>query len=263
MRLYPFSLLLAVCLYVLAGCDKNDADPNTPVMDMSTDFVVNKSDRDIEVVLDMNVPGGIKSLEITKGVNLQPDTDYGTNTVAPAPAGDNKFRYVFLYTLKRDEIDKLVGFNFKLTDNAGRVVEKDLTVHTEANAAEIIYSRKWKLVSKLRITVTPNKEEMDNCGKDNTWNFYKDSTMKIDWGAPGCGWEGLNEYDKWVLSEDEKTMTQEYYDVFTPSNRTIEAFNVRSISSTKLVMDITLDMTWNGSDYTDHEQYIYTWEPTL
>jgi hypothetical protein len=255
--------MMAACLYLLSGCDKNDADPNIPVMDMSTDFVLNKSDREVEVVLDMNVPGGIKSLEISKGVNLTPDAAYGVKTVTPAPAGDNKFRYVFYYTLQRAEIDKLVGFNFKLTDNAGRVVEKDLTVHTEANAAEIVYSRKWKLVSKLRITVSPNKEEMDDCGKDNTWNFNKDSTMMIGWGVPGCGYEGLNVYDKWSLSEDEKVFKQEYYDVFNPAKRTVDVFNVRSISSTKLVMDITLDMSWNGPDYTDHEQYVYTWEPTL
>lgn len=138
--------MMAACLYLLTGCDKNDADPNIPVMDMSTDYVLNKSDREVEVTLEMTVPGGIKSLEISKGVNLQPDAAYGVKTVNPAPAGDNKFKYVFYYTLQRGEIDKLVGFNFKLTDNAGRVVEKDLTVHTEANAAEIIYSRKWKLL---------------------------------------------------------------------------------------------------------------------
>ncbi len=85
---------------------------------------------------------------------------------------------MFYYTLQRAEIDKLVGFNFKLTDNAGRVVEKDLTVHTEANAAEIIYSRKWKLVSKLRIT------SKSCCGRNGSvWkrqyleSIKKDSTM--------------------------------------------------------------------------------------
>jgi hypothetical protein len=254
---------MAACLYLLSGCDKNDADPNIPVMDMSTDFVLNKSDREVEVVLDMNVPGGIKSLEISKGVNLTPDAAYGVKTVTPAPAGDNKFRYVFYYTLQRAEIDKLVGFNFKLTDNAGRVVEKDLTVHTEANAAEIIYSRKWKLVSKLRITASPAAEEMDQCGKDNTWNFKKDSTIAVNWGVPGCDLEGLNVYDKWQLSDDEKTFKQEYYNLFNPSQRTVEVFNVRSISSSKLEMDIIFDLSWLGPPYTDKEQFVFTWEPTL
>jgi hypothetical protein len=262
MRLFPFSLIMAACLYLLTSCDKNDADPNIPVMDMSTDFVLNKSDREVEVLLDMSVPGGIKSLEISKGVNLQPDAAYGVKTVTPAPAGDNKFRYMFYYTLQRAEVDKLVGFNFKLTDNAGRVVEKDLTVHTEANAAEIIYSRKWKLVSKLRITDGANEETIENCDKDNKFTFRKDSTMMIDWGSPGCGLEGLNVYDKWELSEDEKNFKQEYYDVFNPARRTVEAYSVRSISSTKLEMLIIHDMSWLPP-LTDKEEYIYTWEPTL
>jgi hypothetical protein len=262
MRLYPITMLMAVCLYVLTGCKKDKDDPNVPVIDMSTDFLVNKSDREVEVTLEMTVPSGVKTLEITKGVNLSPDAQYGTKTVNPAPAGENKFRYVFYYTLQRNEIDKLVGFNFKLTDNQGRVVEKDLTVHTEANAAEILYSRKWKIVSKLRITATPNEETIDNCDKDNTFTWKKDSTMDLNFGAPGCGLEGLNIYDKWELSEDERSFKQEYYNVFNPAQRTVEQFDVRSISSSRVELLITLDMSWLPP-LTDKEQYVYVFEPTL
>lgn len=259
MRLYPFILLMAVSLY-LTGCDKNDADPNAPVLDLSTDFVLNKSDRDIEVTLDMSVPDGVKDLVITKGVNLQPDAQFGAETVQPAPLGNNKFRYIFHYTLQRAEIDKLVGFNFRLTDNAGRIVEKDLTVHTEANAAEIIYSKKWKLTSTLRITATPAKEELDPCVADNIFSFAKDSTMSVNYG-PSCGFDGFNVYDKWQLSEDEKKFQWEYFNLFNPASRTTEVFNVRKISSSELVMDITIDLSWAGPDYTDHEQFVYTFTP--
>lgn len=260
MRLYPISLLLAGCLYVLSGCNKNDADPNIPVLDLSTDFVLNKSDRDIEVTLDMNVPDGVKTLVISKGVNLKPDAVYGLDTVVPAPTGEKKFRYVFHYTLQRSEIDKLVGFNFKLTDNSGRIVEKDLTVHTEANGAETIYSKKWMLKSTLRITATPAKEELDPCVADNIFSFAKDSTMSVVYGPP-CGFDGFNVYDKWRLSEDEKTFTWEYFNLFIPASRTTEVFNVRKISSSELVMDITIDLSWMGTGYTDHEQFVYTFTP--
>ncbi|HVK47644.1 MAG TPA: hypothetical protein VM488_07375 [Pseudobacter sp.] len=261
MRLYPITMLMAVCLYVLTGCKKDKDDPNVPVIDMSTDFLVNKSDREVEVTLEMTVPSGVKTLEITKGVNLSPDAQYGTKTVNPAPAGENKFRYVFYYTLQRNEIDKLVGFNFKLTDNQGRVVEKDLTVHTEANAAEIIYSRKWKITSQLRITASPASEEIDNCVKDNVYTFNKDSTMSANFGAAGCGLEGLNIYDKWQLSEDEQSFQWEYYNVFAPSQRTVEQFKVRSISSSEMKMDIVIDLSWLGPPYTDKEQFVYTFVP--
>ncbi|QEC43976.1 hypothetical protein [Pseudobacter ginsenosidimutans] len=260
MRLYPFTLLIAVSLFVFTGCDKNDADPNRPILDISTDFVKNKSDRDVEVVLEMTVPGGIKNFLITKGVNLKPDADFGTDTVAPASLGDNKFRYIFHYTLQRPEIDKLVGFNFKLIDNAGRIVEKDLTVHTEANGAETIYNRRWNLTSTLRITATPAAEELDPCLKDNIYSFAKDSTMSVNYG-PSCGFDGLNVHDKWQLSEDEKTFTWEYFNLFNPAQRTTEVFNVRSISSSQLVMDITIDLSWLGPPYTDKEQFVYTFKP--
>lgn len=261
MRLFPFTLLMAVCLYALTGCDKDDIDPNIPRLDLSTDFIVNKSTKDIEVTLDMVVPDGVKSLAITKGVNLQADTDYGTEMVDPADLGDNKYRYVFHYTLQQAEIDKLVGFNFKLTDNSGRVTEKDLTVHTEASGAEIIYSRKWKLISTLRITATPPQEELNACEPDNIYTFNGDSSMSVNFGAPGCGLEGLNVYDKWQLSEDEKTFQWEYYNLFSPSQRTVEVYKVRSISSSQLVMDIVIDLSWLGPPYTDKEQFVYTFIP--
>lgn len=260
MRLFPSSLLLASCLYLVTGCDKDDADPNMPSLEMSTDFVLNKSDREVEVTLEMTVPDGVKTLEISKGVNLKPDADYGVKSVQPAAAGDKKFKYVFYYTLQRAEIDKLVGFNFKLTDNAGRVVEKDLTVHTEANGAETIYSKKWNLKSTMRITATPPAEEIDPCVKDNIYSFAKDSTMSVNYG-PACGFDGFNVYDKWRLSEDEKTFTWEYYNLFNPAQRTTEVFNVRKISSQELVFDIIIDLSWLGPPYTDKEQFVYTFTP--
>lgn len=260
MRLHPFFLLLAVSLFVLAGC-KKDADPNIPVIDMATDFVLSKSDRNVEVALEMKVPDGVKSLHITKGVNLQPDAGFVIDTL-PASLGENKYRFVFKYVTQRPEIDKLVGFNFKLTDNQGRVTEKDLTLHTEANGAETIYSRNWKITSQLRITATPASEEIDNCVKDNTYKFFKkNDSMSVDFGAPNCGFEGFNIYDKWKLSEDEKTFEWEFYNVFNPAQRTKEVFKVRSISSSELKMDIVIDLSWLGPPYTDKEQFVYTFIP--
>ena len=262
MRLYSLPILLASCLLAFAGC-KKDADPNIAVMKLSTDEVNGKSDNVIQVTLDMTIPRGFKTLEISKGVNLQPDADYGVKNVTPADLGSNKFRYVFYYTLQQNEIDKLVGFNFKLTDNSGRSVEKDLTVNTVANPAEIIYKRKWLLKSILRETATPAEETIKPCEKDNVFTWKKDSTISLNYGASACDLDGLNVYDKWYLENNDKTFVQVYHALFNPSSITTEKYNVRSITNDKLVMDIVLDLSWLGAPYTDKEKFVYTFESTL
>lgn len=262
MRPYSLPILFAACLLIFAGC-KKDADPNIPVITLSTEEISGKSDNLIEVTLDMTIPDGFKSLEISKGVNLQPDAGYKPATPKPAELGENKYRYIFYYTLQQNEIDKLVGFNFKLTDNNGRVVEKDLTVNTVANPAEIIYKRKWLLKSILRETASPAEETIQNCEKDNVFTWKKDSTIHLNYGPSACGLDGLNVYDKWRLEDNDKTFVQEYYALFNPSSRTVEKYNVRSITNDKLVMDIVLDLSWLGPPYTDKEKFVYTFESTL
>ncbi|NML21720.1 hypothetical protein HHL16_12590 [Pseudoflavitalea sp. G-6-1-2] len=262
MRPYSLTILLATCLFTFAGC-KKDADPNIPVITLSTEEISGKSDNVIEVTVDMTIPDGWKSLEISKGVNLKPDANFKPVLPSIADLGENKYRYIFYYTLQQNEIDKLVGFNFKLTDKKERVVEKDLTVNTVANPAEIIYKRKWLLKSILRETASPAEETIKPCEKDNVFTWKKDSTINLYYGTSACDFDGLNVYDKWRLEDNDKTFVQEYYALFNPSSRTVEKYNVRSITNDKLVMDIVLDLSWLGPPYTDKEKFVYTFESTL
>lgn len=255
----PYSLLsclLLACLYILPGCDKDSDDPNKPVMSLSTDKVAGKSGQDISVTLSITIPDGFKELVITKGVNLQPDNVFGVRSVTPVATGDHTYEYVFEYTLSPDETDKLVGFNFRLTDNQGRSVEKDLTVNTTPGPAEIIFTRKWLLTSKF--WESAGAEDIKDCEKDDVYTYNRDSTMSLGYGASACSLDGLNIYDHWELSEDEKTLTMEYYNVFNPAQRTIERYNVRSISTERIVMDITLDLSVFG--LSDQEVFVYTLE---
>ena len=261
MRPYPLlTILFLTCLYILPGCEKDNDDPNKPVMNLSIDNVTGKSGKEIELTVDMTIPDGFKELLITKGVNLAPDNAYGVKSVTPVAGTDKQYRYEFSYKLSPDEVDKLVGFNFKLTDNAGRTVEKDLTVNTTAGPAQIIFTRKWLLKSKFHESGSPAVETIENCEKDNVFTYNRDSTINLNYGALACGLDGLNVYDTWYLSEDEKTFTQIYHALFNPSSITTEKYNVRSITREKLVLDIVLDLSWLGAPYTDKEVFVYTFE---
>ena len=108
-------------------------------------------------------------------------------------------------------------------------------------------------------SVTPAVEDMKDCEKDNIFTWRADSTYTVNFGTDACQFDGFNVFDKWELSEDEKTLTQEYYSLFDPSNRTVETYTVRSLSSEKMVLQQLLDLTIFG--LTDKEVFISTFEP--
>jgi hypothetical protein len=108
-------------------------------------------------------------------------------------------------------------------------------------------------------TVDPRSESENDCERDNIFSYnYDDSTMNIDYGSSPCTFDGLNIYDKWWVSPDEKTFTDVYYSVFNPSQITTEVYNIESLSNDKWVMDITLDLTVFG--LSDHEVFVYTYQ---
>jgi hypothetical protein len=248
---------VSVFLFV-AGCKKDSADPNLPGMKLTPVTVTGKSGQQVQASLDIVAPYGVSKLLITKTINLVPDTAFGTLSVTPESTGDNTYHYTFTYTYQPEEVDKLVGINFHLEDPKGNVAEKDLTVNTTASGAQIIYSHKWKLVSKLWTTAVPPAESINDCEKDNTYFYNRDSTINVDYGVTACLFDGFNIYDKWTLSDDEKTFTQTYHSVFDTTKVTTEVYNVESLTSDKWVMDIALDLSAFG--YGDHEVFVYTYQ---
>lgn len=255
---------LLLGLLIMAGCKKDETDPSMPVLRLVPEKVTGKAGRVVEATLYITAPNGAKEVVIYKTVNLQRDNAYGgsgTVTAVPVAIGGDQYEYHFSYELKGEEVDKLVGFNFRFTDNKGLAAEKDLTVNTTTSAQNIIYSRKWKLVSKMWTSISPAAETIEECEKDNVYSWNRDSTITITYGSSGCTFDGFNVYDKWSISEDEKSFTQIYHSVFDPSNITTENYKVRSVSRERLVMEILVDLSVFGPPYTDKEVFVYTFEP--
>lgn len=262
MRPLLFTLALFFCITAFTGCEKDSGNPNQPLLKLSPDKVTGKSGRTVEATLYIHAPNGAGNVTLYKTVNLQKDNSFGgtgTITGQPVNVGGDNYEYHFSYQFEDDEVDKLVGINFRFEDAKGLAAEKDLTVYTTTSGQQIIYSRRWVLKSRMWTSVTPAVEDMKDCEKDNIFTWRADSTYTVNFGTDACQFDGFNVFDKWELSEDEKTLTQEYYSLFDPSNRTVETYTVRSLSSEKMVLQQLLDLTIFG--LTDKEVFISTFEP--
>ena len=253
------SCLAAGIVVFVASCKKDSSDPNSPTMKLAPATISGKSGQQAQANLDIVAPNGVSKLIITKTINLVPDTAFGTISVTPESTGDNAYHYTFVYTYQPEEVDKLVGINFHLEDSKGNVAEKDLTVNTIASGAQIIYSHDWKLISKFWETADPPAENIQDCEKDNIYSYNSDGTIPTpNYGANGCLFDGFNIFDRWSLSDDEKIFTQTYHSAFDTTKVTTEVYNVRSLTSSQWVMDITVDLTAFG--LSDHEKFIYTYQ---
>ncbi|MEP7317332.1 MAG: lipocalin family protein [Panacibacter sp.] len=258
MKRFAIFILTCSSMLMVASCKKDAVDPSLPVLKLRPAFVSGKTGQQFFDTLDIEAPNGIKTLVITKGINLIPDNVFGSVTVTPESLGGTSYRYIFSYTYLPEEVDKLVGINFHFEDAKGNAAEKDLTINTEASAVQNIYSHTWKLTSTFWTTDDPPSEAINDCEKDNNWNFNKDSSITVNYGALGCLFDGFNIFDKWYLSEDEKTFTQVFHSVFDPTKITVQEYTVKSISKNKLIFEIALDLSDFG--FSDHEIFVYTYE---
>lgn len=262
-RSFVILSLLAMCTTGLFyACKKDKPATDLPVLKLAPDKVSGKSGFPVSTVLSGAVQNGVQNFYISKTVNLRIDSSWGTNgvlTVTTIPAGQTSFDYTFDYTLQDDEVDKLVGFNYRIEDTKGKAAEKDLTVNTIASGAQIIASHPWKVTSKIWETDDPPSENIQDCEKDNIYNYHRDSTISLNYGSNGCLFDGFNIFTTWSLSEDEKTFTQSYYSIFDPSKITTEVYTVKTLTKDKWVVEIALDLSDFG--LSDHELFQYTYEP--
>ena len=260
--LFLFTLLALIGVSGLVSCSKDDTDPNQPVLRLTPDNVTGKSGRTIDATLYISSPDGPGTVTMYKTINLERDNTFGgTGTMmgTPVSVGNGNYEYHFSYQLEGTEVDKLVGINFRFEDAKGRAAEKDLTVNTTTSGQQIMYSRQWKLISRMWTSVSPAVEDMQECEKDNIFIWRADSTYNVQFGTNACTFDGFNVFDRWVLSEDEKTLTQEYYSIFDPSARTVETYTVRTLNRDKLVLEQLIDLTVFG--LSDKEVFVSTYEP--
>lgn len=246
--------LVAIFIY---GCS-SDTDISSVILKLTPDKVQGKSGQSITATLNIDAINGLDKVVIYKTINLIKDETFGDVVVTPELVKDNEYVYIFDYELSPNEVEKLVGFNFHVVDKNGNFAEKDLTVNTVMSGWQTIFTRKWKLDSRMWTTVSPEVEDIKNCEKDDVYTFNQDGTYDIDFGALACDFDGFNVYDSWELSEDEKTFTLVYHSIFDPSNITTDVYKVKMISSEKFVIWITMDLTIFG--LTDKEVFESTFE---
>jgi len=254
--------LTGLCLLALIAfnsCKKDEDKVDQPLVVLSTDNFTGKSGQTLSVTVNVTSPSGIKSLTISKGVNLVQDLDFGTDgtlTVTPEAGSQTNWEYTFTYKLEPTEVDKLVGINFRVVDNDGKTAEKDLTINTTVSGAQLLASYKWNLKGKFDETL--NAPDFSDCEKDDSFIFNADGSMQVGYGTKACGFDGFNVYSGWTLSEDEKTLTITYASLFDPSNITVDKYNVRSLTRDRLILDITYDLTVFG--LSDKELYVFTYD---
>ena len=260
--IHLFTTIAATALVLLfSSCEKDNPDTDMPVLKLVPDNVSGKSGVLVSTVLSGIVQNGLQRFYISKTVNLKPDSSWGTNgtlEITTIPQGQTTIEYPFSYTLQDAEVDKLVGFNYRVEDSKGKAAEKDLTVNTIASGGQIIASHPWKITSVIWKTADPPSESIQECAKDDIWTYNRDSTMSVNYGAMGCLFDGLNVFSKWTLSEDEKTFTRTYYSVFDPSKETTEVYNVVSLSKDRMILEIELDLSVFG--LSENELFSYTYD---
>ena len=253
------TLITVVVMFLLSSCKKEDKiDPNQPKITLSSNQFLGKTGQDLTVTVTIDAPNGISDFLVSKGVNLKTDSTFGTNGVMKIAAGTgNTFTYTFNYILDPNEVDKLVGFNFKVVDSKGLSSEKDFTLNTTVSGAQLLYTYRWTLKSKMWMKPVPEENIMD-CAKDDSYLFNRDSTMTYDYGTVACTFDGFNVYDKWSLSPDEKALSITYHGVFNPAQITTDTYTVTTLTKDKLVMQIYYDLSVFGAG--DHELFIFTYE---
>jgi len=259
---FTFNLILAVAATLFfSSCKKETAvDSSQPVISLSTYKFLGKSQQEMTVTVTINAPNGIAAFKITKGVNLKADTSFGTNgLMTVAAASGSSFTYVFKYILSPDEVDKLVGFNFRVEDSKGLAAEKDFTLNTTVSGAQLLFSYRWNLKSIIWKSSLP-VEAIRNDEKDNSFLFNRDSTVTIDYGTVKGIFDGFRVYEKWTLSPDEKVFTLIWRNVFT-AVKTTEVYDVTTLIKDKLVMNTFLDLSAFGATANELFEYTYTSSP--
>jgi hypothetical protein len=197
------------------------------------------------VTVKAQVPSSaVRSFTITKKVNLVVDPQYGQNGVLTVDPASFDSEYTFNYTTLTTDIDKLVGFTFRVEKTDGSIEESDLTLVVTLSPRDNIPTKRWIWKSKIWVD-GGNLEDIKECEKDNYYLFNPDGTMSINFGtntgSGSCNLDALIEYYTWELSEDEKTMT-----MTRNSDPNTEVYRVKTLTTEKLDLEIDYDLSVFG-----------------
>lgn len=259
---YASRLIVAMLLTIVMGCDEEKQTPadfydnDGFKIELNADKALGhgqytlKRESGQKVVVKVNIesPTALSGLKIRKTINLIPDTSFGTNGEMTVTTSGNSFTYDFNYNTLSSDVDQLVGFVFEAVNGSGMKEVSDLNMQVTLSPRDNIPLKKWNLTSILHVN-EKNKEVINDCEKDNAILFNKDGSMVYIYGkdtATGsCQFDGFNVYDKWELSEDQKTFKIIYHGLFNPAS-TVDSYIVRSLTTDELKLELTVDLTALG-----------------
>jgi|HigsolmetaAR202D_1030399.scaffolds.fasta_scaffold01722_10 hypothetical protein len=252
----------AICLLAIMAfaCKKEDKISSPHKASLSVAEFTEKTGRIITTTYTIETPSSVKDLVIAKTINTFIDSlweNKGRLTVTLTPSGNNIYTYTFEYEILDRDADKLVGFHFIFTDENGLSITKDLTLNAILSAEQTLYTRKWKLLSKMWTSADPPVEDLQDCESDDVWVFNADGTWNIEYGAKGCLFDGFNEFPSWYITEDEKTLYVTYRSIFTLEDD-VQKYTIKTLNRERLVFESIVDLTDFGLG--SEEVFVYTFE---
>lgn len=270
---YISRLIAVLLLSAFMGCDEEKQGPDDFFdndgfkVELAADKALghgqyvlkSESGQKITVKVNVESPSGLTGFKIRKTKNLTPDLTFGTNGEMTINASGSSFSYDFTYNTLSSDVDQLVGFSFEALNASGAKEVSDLNMQVTLSPRDNIPTKKWSLTSILQVS-DKNKEVINDCEKDNAILFNQNGTMVYLYGkdtATGsCQFDGFNLYDKWSLSEDQKTFTISYQGLFNPAT-TVDTYKVRSLTTDELKLELTVDLTVLGLGI---ETFLYTYK---
>ena len=281
MKKFKFSIYLLIpllAIFMVTGCDKQGPD-SEDYYDLDGYSITLNADKapghgqyqksvessdPLDITVQVNSLSDLKTLSITKTVNLSADPTFGENGVMTVDASGKEFTYNFHYNPSVDDVDQLIGFTFQATTVDGLTETSDLTAKVTLSPKDNLVRRRWNWQSILHVNDMdqPNVESIKDCEKDNFYLFNADGTMSLNYGSDtgtgDCVFDGFTEYDSWKLTDDEKYFIIKSHGIFTPNVTKVDTFTVKKLTVETLQLEETVDLSAFGGR-TD-EVFLYTFK---
>lgn len=269
-NLFKYSLML-LTFVTFTGCSSDDegGTPATLDLSLSGEGVENagadlyeyqvETGNVVSVIVNVDSSADLEDLEISKTVNNQLDDSFGTNGTMTVPASGSDLTYTFNYTPVEGDVDQLVNFTFDAATTTGVTESADLTVTVTLSPIDNLTRRRWMKTSIY--WVNGEEEGIRECEKDDSWILNEDGSMTIDFGEDTgtgeCELDGLTDWNRWEIDEEEMTFTRFGEDIFTGAEK-VEEYDIEELTTEEMVLSNTLDMTAFG--YSDSESFTYSFE---
>lgn len=273
-RMFKYAAVLTA-LAIFSGCSEEEDQPDQSInITLSAEDLEPSSPGEyryqVESGNEVNISAriqstvGLSNMVITKTVNNIIDESYGTNGTTTMDVSGNEASFDFAYTPSVDDVDQLVGFNFKGTNSNGAMKEIDLQLVVTLSPIDNLPRRRWLLTSVFH--VNQDEEAIKDCEKDNSMLLNEDGSMVFDFGpdtAQGdCAFDGFTVYNKWYITEEDgvQYFNREGYGIFAPETIVVDTYKIVGLTTEKMEMEQTMDLSDFGES--TEETFIFTYVAT-